>query len=115
MIRIEKVGPDSTALVVTGLLLILVCYLAGCSDDNPVESQIDDSTGGTIIVDISSDTLGAHWTCFHEDVEVAVGTTDTILREMPAGNYRMEWEELFDRISPAEQNTVLAVGETIPI
>jgi len=90
--------------------VLLLGLLAACSDDPTDPSACP---CGTIVVDVSPDTVSAIWVCTHLEGDVITGQGDSTLTRLQPGTYTMTWGDAFGLVTPAQDTVSLDKGATI--
>ena len=96
------------------ILLAVSVIIVGCNDDDcPVNPPAET---GSVLITIEPDTIGAPWTLTIPGGLMAAGQGDSLLAEMPVGNYSIAWDSV-GPWHPTPSATVtpppLAAGDTL--
>ncbi len=102
------------AILVAILLAISLSFL-GCDDEDcPIAPPAET---GTVLISVLPDSIQAPWTLHRPDQLLAVGLGDSVLTEMPVGDYSIDWQAVGNWYPPLMPMVVdlrpLAAGDTL--
>jgi formylglycine-generating enzyme required for sulfatase activity len=97
------------------MVLALICVSAiGCGDDDPVKTEPEPETTGTVVVDRSPNTVTCTWQLTGPDTYLHNGTGDETLTDLEPGDYTLTWTAVsgWNSPSPVSETKTLTAGHT---